>query len=98
MTDILKKLDDRTTALQIGIEQISSHLHEQIMACPQEGSDEVPPVTTPSVDPLPPGPALGNQTQVDAPPHQPLHHCQGQLLLLIQNTMRCLLRKYADRS
>ena len=27
MTDILKRLDDRTTALQKAIEQISSHLH-----------------------------------------------------------------------
>ena len=46
MTDILKRLDDRTTALQKAIEQISSRLHEHIMACPREGNDEVLPVTT----------------------------------------------------
>ena len=71
MTDILKRLDDRTTALQKAIEQISSRLHEDIMACPREGNDDVLPVTTPSVaalvDSLLQGPALSNQTQVDTP-------------------------------
>ena len=41
MTDILKRLDDRTTALQKE-QQIFSWLHEHIMACPREGGDEVP--------------------------------------------------------
>ena len=71
MTDILKRLDDRTTALQKAIEQISSRLYEHIVACPREGNDEVPPVTTPSVaalvDSLLQGPTLNNQTQVGAP-------------------------------
>ena len=56
-------------APQKAIEQISSRLYEHIMACPREGDDEVPPVTTPSVaalvDPLLQGPALRNLTQVD---------------------------------
>ena len=47
-------------------------LHEHIMACPQEGNDEVLPVTTPLVYSSPgrstaTRPALSNQTQVDAP-------------------------------
>ena len=72
MTDILKRLDDRTTALQKAIEQISSCLHEHTMACPQEGNDEVLPVTAPLVYSSPgrstaTRPALSNQTQVDAP-------------------------------
>ena len=32
MTDILKRLDNKTTALQ-EVQQISSRLHEHIMAC-----------------------------------------------------------------
>ena len=75
MTDILKRLDDRTTALQKEVQQISSRLHEHIMACPREGSDEVPPLTTPLiaplVDPLPQGPTLSNQAQVDSPSATP---------------------------
>ena len=51
MTDILKRLD-RTTALHKEVQQIFSRLHEHIMACPQEGGDEVPSVTTPLVAPL----------------------------------------------
>ena len=34
MTDILKRLDDRTTALQKEVQQISSRLHEHFMAWP----------------------------------------------------------------
>lgn len=70
MTDILKRLDDRTTALKKQVEQISSRLHEHIMACSREESVEIPPVTTPSVaalvDPLPPVPEMSNQVQADA--------------------------------
>ena len=71
MTDILKRLDDRTATLQKAMEQISSRLHEHITACPREGNDEILPVTTPSVaalvDPLLQGPALNNEMQVNAP-------------------------------
>ena len=33
MMDILKRLDDRMTALQKEVQQIFSRLHEHIMAC-----------------------------------------------------------------
>ena len=64
MMDILKGLDDRTTALQKEVQQISSRRHEHIMACSRKGGDEVPSVTTPLVatlvDPLLQLPALSN--------------------------------------
>ena len=68
MTDILKRLDDRTSALQKEVQQIASRLHEHIMACPQnEVCDEVPtPSVTALVDPLPPG-LLSHQIQADTP-------------------------------
>ena len=68
MTDILKRLDDRTSALQKEVQQFASRLHEHIMACPRkEVCDEVPtPSVTALVDPLPPG-LLSHQIQVDTP-------------------------------